>query len=50
MYHDCETIKRRLGDPRAIATAAGKSCEFDRIEMGGGGNMHRLILGLVNGW
>lgn len=48
---DCRKIRREL--TRRLAGISGRqrsrSREFDRVELGDGGNIHQLILRLVNG-
>jgi predicted secreted Zn-dependent protease len=47
----CLKIREEIKKPLSQASLAQrkKSSDFDRVEMGEGGNIHRLILGLVNG-
>ena len=42
-----QELQKRLGELSQEQRA--RSREFDRVEMSDGGNVHRLILGLVNG-
>jgi predicted secreted Zn-dependent protease len=42
-----DVLQKRLGELSQEQRA--KSREFDRVEMSDGGNVHQLILGLVNG-
>ncbi len=42
-----EVLQKRLGELSQEQRA--KSRDFDKVEMSDGGNVHRLILGLVNG-
>ena len=47
----CVKVRQAIQAPLSEASLAQRqqSRDFDRIEMSDGGNMHRLILGLVNG-
>lgn len=47
----CQKIRKEIVKPLSAASDAQrrKSRDFDRVELGGGGNVHRLILDLVNG-
>jgi len=47
----CVKIRKAILVPLSEASLAQRqqSRDFDRVEMSEGGNMHRLILGLVNG-
>lgn len=47
----CQKIRKEIAKPLSAASDAQrrKSRDFDRVELGGGGNVHRLILDLVNG-
>lgn len=47
----CKKIREEIKKPLSQASLAQrqKSRDFDRVEMGEGGNIHRLILELVNG-
>jgi len=47
----CQQIRQEIQTPLGAASEQqrARSREFDRVEMGGGGNVHRLVLGLVNG-
>lgn len=48
---NCRKIRQEIIKPLTEASLAQRqqSREFDRIELGDGGNVHRLILGFVNG-
>lgn len=48
---NCKKVRQEIIKPLSEASLAQreKSRGFDRIELGDGGNVHRLILGLVNG-
>lgn len=47
----CQKIRKEIIMPLSAASNAQrqKSREFDRLELGNGGNVHQLILDLVNG-
>lgn len=47
----CQKIRKQIQTPLSEASLAQRqeSSEFDRVEMGPGGNIQRLVLGLVNG-
>ncbi|MFC3209133.1 DUF922 domain-containing Zn-dependent protease [Aquamicrobium soli] len=47
----CTKIREAIKEPLSQASLAQRrqSREFDRVEMGEGGNIRRLILGLLNG-
>ncbi len=47
----CRKIRKQIETPLIAARDAyrARSRDFDRLEMSEGGNVHRLILGLVNG-
>ena len=47
----CSKIRQEMQKPLAAASdeQRAKSREFDRVEMGNGGNVHQLVLRLVNG-
>jgi predicted secreted Zn-dependent protease len=47
----CKKIREEIKTPLSQASLAQRqrSRDFDRVEMGEGGNIHRLILDLVNG-
>lgn len=47
----CQKIRKEIDTPLIAARDAyrAKSRDFDKVEMSEGGNVHRLILGLVNG-
>ncbi|WP_274628024.1 DUF922 domain-containing Zn-dependent protease [Arvimicrobium flavum] len=47
----CQKIRQQLQQPLSEASLEQRrrSAEFDRVEMSDGGNVHRLILGLING-
>ncbi len=47
----CEKIRQEIQKPLAAASEEQRrrSRDFDKVEMSDGGNVHRLILGLVNG-
>lgn len=47
----CQKIRKEIVKPLTAASMAQrqKSRDFDRAELGSGGNVHRLILDLVNG-
>ncbi len=47
---ECRKIREEIKKPLSAASLAQrqKSRDFDRVEMSDGGNVHRLILGLVN--
>ena len=47
----CQKIRKEIEKPLIAARDAyrAKSRDFDKVEMSEGGNVHRLILGLVNG-
>lgn len=47
----CRKIRQHLQTPLSEASLEQRrrSAEFDRVEMNDGGNVHRLILALVNG-
>jgi len=47
----CQKIRKEIETPLIAARDAyrAKSRDFDKVEMSEGGNVHRLILGLVNG-
>lgn len=47
----CQKIRQEMQTPLAAASQEQRrrSREFDQVEMRDGGNVHRLILGLVNG-
>lgn len=47
----CTKIREAIKEPLSQASLAQRkqSRDFDRVEMGEGGNIRRLILGLVNG-
>lgn len=48
---NCKKVRQEIIKPLSEASLAQreKSRDFDRIELGDGGNVHRLILGFVNG-
>lgn len=48
---DCRKIREEIKKPLSEASLAQrqKSRDFDRVEMGEGGNIRRLVLDLVNG-
>ena len=47
----CQKIRKHIQTPLSEASLEQRrrSAEFDRVEMNNGGNVHRLILALVNG-
>ena len=47
----CQKIRQQIQQPLSEASVEQRrrSAEFDRVEMSDGGNVHRLILGLING-
>lgn len=47
----CQKIRKEITKPLSEASLEQRrrSADFDRVEMGNGGNVHRLILELVNG-
>ena len=47
----CEKIRQEMQKPLGAASQEQRrrSREFDRVEMSEGGNVHQLVLGLVNG-
>lgn len=47
----CQKIRKEIIAPLSAASTAQrqKSRDFDRLELGNGGNVHQLILDLVNG-
>lgn len=47
----CQKIRQEMQKPLGAASdeQRQRSRDFDRVEMGNGGNVHQLILGLVNG-
>jgi predicted secreted Zn-dependent protease len=47
---NCKKIREQIQAPLKAASDAhlAASRDFDKVEMGDGGNVHRLILGLVN--
>lgn len=47
----CQKIRKEIITPLSAASTAQrqKSRDFDRVELGNGGNVHQLILDLVNG-
>lgn len=47
----CQKIRQQLTEKLAILSQAqrAKSRDFDKVEMSNGGNVHQLILALVNG-
>lgn len=47
----CKTIRQEMQKPLAAASEEqrSRSREFDRVEMSNGGNVHQLVLQLVNG-
>ena len=47
----CRKIRKEITKPLSEASLEQRrrSAEFDRVEMSNGGNVHRLILALVNG-
>ena len=48
---NCKKVRQEIIKPLSEASLAQreKSRDFDRVELGDGGNVHRLILGFVNG-
>lgn len=48
---NCRKIRQEITKPLSEASLAQRqqSRDFDRVELGDGGNVHRLILSLVNG-
>lgn len=48
---NCKKVRQEIIRPLSEASLAQreKSRDFDRVELGDGGNVHRLILGFVNG-